>query len=205
MTERQRDLLAGLLVGFVIGFLVGDARAQIPREAERYRRDLVANARAVWGLSAPVATFAAQVHQESGWRPHARSKYAAGLAQFTPATADWIGNIDPALAGAEVFNPGWALRALVRYDRHLWERTPAATACDRMAFALAGYNGGEGWIRREQRAASSKGLDPQRWWAHVEAVCVRAAWACEENRGYPQRILRALEERYAAWGARSCG
>jgi hypothetical protein len=25
-------------------------------------------------------------------------------------------------------------------------------ACDRMAFALSSYNGGEGWLRREQRA-----------------------------------------------------
>lgn len=33
---------------------------------EQYRRDLTRSARLVWGLDAPVATVAAQIHQESG-------------------------------------------------------------------------------------------------------------------------------------------
>lgn len=63
----------------------------IPVEARQYQRELTRNARAVWGLNAPVSTFAAQIHQESQWNARARSPVGAqGLAQFMPATASWI-------------------------------------------------------------------------------------------------------------------
>ncbi len=188
----------------ILCLLQAEALAQVPREAERYRRDLTANARLVWGLQAPVASLAAQVHQESGWRPDAKSKFANGLAQFTPATADWIDDLYPELGPAQPFNPAWALRALVRYDRHLWERVKAATGCDRMAFALAAYNGGLGWINREKREAALRGLDSMLWWRNVESICLRADWACRENRDYPKRILQLLERRYSSWGEQSC-
>jgi soluble lytic murein transglycosylase-like protein len=81
------------------------AAAEIPRAAAQYQRALTANVRLVWGLDAPVATFAGQVHQESGWKPDARSPYAGGLAQFTPATAEWIGGVFPDLAERQPFNP----------------------------------------------------------------------------------------------------
>ena len=46
--------------------------SDIPRAAERHRAELIRVSRAVWGLEAPVAVFAAQVHTESWWRiaPH---------------------------------------------------------------------------------------------------------------------------------------
>lgn len=174
--------------------------ADIPRDAAQYRRALTANARFVWGIDAPIATFAGQVHQESGWRHDARSIYAGGLAQFTPATADWIGGVFPELAERQPFNPAWALRALVRYDKYLFERNPAATDCDRMAFALSAYNGGEGWLRREQRAAQAAGTRSDRWFGAVALHCLRAQWACAENRSYPALILHRHQKLYASWG-----
>ena len=116
-------------IGYLLVLLVGGllsvraAAADIPQGALKHRADLTRNARAVWGLDAPVATFAGQVHQESRWRPEAVSPVGAqGIAQFMPATADWIAEAYPALADQQPFNPGWGLRALVTYDRHLWER-----------------------------------------------------------------------------------
>lgn len=173
-----------------------------PREAERYRRELVGAARAAWGMGAPVATFAAQVHQESAWRPDARSRYASGLAQFTPDTADWISDAYARELGAnQPLNPAWALRALVRYDLHLWDRIRAVSDCDRMAMTLSAYNGGLGWLQRDQRFAESAGYDPARWWRNVEWYTQRANWAREENRNYPQRILVQLQPRYTTWGS----
>ena len=174
----------------------------IPAAALRYRAELIRNARAIWGLSAPVATFGAQVHQESGWRATVKSPVGAqGMAQFMPATADWISKLFPELAANEPYNPSWALRALVTYDRWLWERIEAATPCDRMAMALSAYNGGLGWVRRDRQRAVGLGLAPDVWWDNVETCNAgRSAANWRENRGYPRRILRTLTPRYAAAG-----
>ncbi|NGI10110.1 lytic transglycosylase domain-containing protein, partial [Escherichia coli] len=51
------------------GFFSQARAAQPPQAALQYRDDVIRNARLEWGLSAPVADFAAQLHQESGWRP----------------------------------------------------------------------------------------------------------------------------------------
>ena len=173
----------------------------IPRAAYQYQRDLIRNARVIWGITAPVATFAAQIHQESGWRPDAKSKYASGLAQFTPDTADWISRLYAGELGEnQPLNPSWALRALVTYDNRLWHVIEAADDCERMAMTLSSYNGGLGWLQRDTRLARAAGADTRRWFGHVERFSNRAQWAIEENRGYPRRILLKLERVYLSWG-----
>ena len=176
-------------------------QAQVPQAAQQYRPLLTRTAHAVWGLDAPIAVFAAQVHQESSWRPGVVSRVGAqGLAQFMPATTEWIASMDPALAAQQPFNPAWALRALVTYDLWLYERTPARyTPRDRMWVALRSYNGGLGHWQRE--AASTGLAQPSR--AQVDAACGqarRAAVHCKENLGYPHRILIVLQPRYLQWG-----
>ena len=176
--------------------------ADVPRSSLAYRNDLIRNARLVWGLSAPVATFAGQIHQESGWNPSAQSPYARGLAQFTPATAEWIGKAYSDYVGkGNPFEPQWALRALVQYDKHLWNSVTADTDCDRMAFTLSGYNGGAGWVVRDKKKAKEAGLDDGRWFDHVETVNAgRAQWAFKENRDYPRKILNKHQYLYESWG-----
>ncbi|OLN31319.1 Phage lysin [Desulfovibrio sp. DV] len=180
----------------------------IPRAALQYRAELTRNARSIWGLDAPVATMAAQIHQESGWRTDAKSPVGAqGMAQFMPATASWIADLVPELAACEPYNPAWAIRALVTYDKWLWDRLDAASDCHRMAFALAAYNGGLGWVRRDAKMAAGQGLSPEAWWDHVETVNAgRSAANWRENRGYPRRILLALEPLYlqAGFGGGAC-
>ncbi|RZS86055.1 transglycosylase SLT domain-containing protein [Pigmentiphaga kullae] len=184
------------------------AAADVPRAALAYRDDLVRNARYAWGLNAPVATFAGQIHQESTWRPDAVSAVGAqGLAQFMPATAAWISRLYPALAENRPYNPAWALRALVTYDRWLFDRIRARDDCERMAMALSAYNGGLGWISRDQALASSLGLDPLAWFSSVERVNAgRSAANWRENRAYPDRIIRRHQPLYAAagWGPGVC-
>ncbi len=192
----------------MVGALTAPALAQVPRDAAKYRAELIRNARFVWGMDAPVATFAAQIHQESGWKPDATSPVGAlGIAQFMPATADWIAKAYPALADREPLNPSWGIRALVTYDRHLWERVRAATPCDRMAMVLSAYNGGLGWVYRDQRMATAAEADAGRWFNQVERFNAgRRPSAFAENRGYPRRILLRHEPLYraAGWGAGSC-
>ena len=175
--------------------------ASIQVEARQYQRELTRNARAVWGLNAPVSTFAAQIHQESQWNARARSPVGAqGLAQFMPATASWIAGIYPEqLKDHQPYNPSWSMRALVQYNRWHWQRiTGTASDCDRMAFALSAYNGGLGHWQRE--AANAR---PAADRAAIDAACGSARRSpifCPENLGYPQRILRVIQPRYLQWG-----
>ena len=186
----------------------------VPHDATRYRADLVRSARLTWGLDAPVATFAAQIHQESGWRADARSQVGArGLAQFMSSTERWIAGAYPRdLAEGSALNPVWSLRALTRYDRWIWDRVAQASSlrpsnsqagmpalldgapgCGRMAATLRGYNGGLGWVLREARTGQP-------------CKAFRSAASCRENLDYPYRILYRYEPIYiaAGWGNGSC-
>ena len=192
--------VAGILI--FIGGLFAPAHAQIPPQANTYRLELVRAAHSQWGLNAPVAAMAGQVHQESAWHPQALSRVgAAGLAQFMPATAQWwcsLNKLTPAQCQPQ--NPTWALRSLAGYDKWLYERTPERySERDRMHVALRAYNGGLGHWQAEARAT---GL-PQPAVDQVAAACGQARRHishCPENLGYPQRILVQLQPRYATWG-----
>ncbi len=181
----------------------------IPHAAEQHRRILVRAAHAEWGLDAPIATFAAQVHQESAWRVNARSPVGAqGLAQFMPATAHWMAELYPrSLGPAQPYNPGWALRAMVAFDRWLYQQNQAVSECDRWAFVMAGYNGGNGWVNRDRRLASAMGADALAWFDSVERHNAgRSAANFRENRDYPRKILLRWEPMYVAagWGVGVC-
>jgi soluble lytic murein transglycosylase-like protein len=181
--------------------------AEIPRQAQQHRDLLIREARMVWGLDAPVSTFAAQIHQESRWNEQAVSPAGAqGLAQFMPATSRWLPEVAPETGKPLPFSPSWSIRALVTYDRWLWRRVSAATDCDRWAMTLSSYNGGLGWLQRDQSKAASQGLDP-RAWSHVAMVnSGRSAANFRENRSYPTRILHTLTPMYraAGWGHGGC-
>ena len=156
-----KGIAAIALVSVAFGLLMSSctsAHAQVPSAAQQHKRTLVRIAHSEWGLGAPVAVFAAQVHQESAWRTDALSHVGAqGLAQFMPATARWwCGATGTAAADCQPTNPTWAMRSLVGYDKWLYDRAPAHyTPRDRMWVALRGYNGGLGHWQRE---AASAGL-----------------------------------------------
>lgn len=173
--------------------------ADIPRAALKHRADLVRIAHSVWGLDAPIAVFAAQIHQESGWNPEAVSRVGArGMAQFMPATARWWCQVNGLSdATCQPNNPVWAMRALVGYDKWLYARVKGTSELDRLWAALRSYNGGLGHWQAEARLAGS--YDRRA----VDAACGRAkrsAVHCTENLGYPRRILITLQGRYLAWG-----
>ena len=156
-----------------------------------------------------MSVFAAQIHTESWWRNDTVSAAnAQGLAQFIPSTARWLPTVAPEVGRPQPFNPAWSLRACVVYDKYLWDRMSAMSAgkslvpCDRMTFTLSGYNGGAGWVNRDRNLAAKKGLDPDRWFRHVETVNAgRKASAIRENRRYVSRIME-YQHAYirAGWG-----
>lgn len=211
---HERDFPLLLICLTVIAFLFtvscSPVKADaIPNAAKQHRAILVRSAHAVWGLDAPIATFAAQVHQESRWRIDARSPVGAeGLAQFMPSTTEWIAAAYPKhLASAQPYNPGWAMRALVQYDRWIFERLPVTAQCERWAMVLSAYNGGLGWVKRDRKLASEKGSDQLVWFNSVERFNAgRSAANFRENRHYPRVILSRWEPLYVSggWGNGVC-
>lgn len=172
-----------------------------PVAARAYRDDIIREARYVWGMNAPIPAFGAQIMQESGYNKDARSPYAGGLAQFTPSTADWISGAYPDLGAAQPFNPNWAIRALIRYDKHLFDRMRYSRECDRFAAALSAYNGGAGWHSKRQARAG----DPDDFWGSVRVINPGITrYNQTENELYPVYILIKHQSRFRTWGRTLC-
>jgi soluble lytic murein transglycosylase-like protein len=117
----------------------------------RYTRDellmLTRQAAARYGIDPDIAV--AQIQQESGFNPYARSRVGAqGIAQFMPGTWARYGKGSP-------LDPVAALDAWGRYMSDLLKKFKG-----RYDLALAGYNSGEN--RREYEAAARDGR-PINW------------------------------------------
>lgn len=195
----------------IVLLLVGVAPASaepIPSSAKQYQRELTRQVQMVWGLGGPTALHAAQVHAESTWRADVDSPMGAqGLAQFMPGTSQWVAELHPELGVAAPYSPRWALAAMTRYNRRLYDGIRPLQAddipqCDRFAMMLAAYNGGQGWLARDRALAAAADLSPDRWWQHTELTTARADWAERENRNYPRKILFELEPLYLRGGWR---
>lgn len=174
----------------------------IPRDALAFRNQLIRIWRFYFALAEPPSIGFAQIHQESRWKPLAASKFASGLAQFTPGTArDYAGKLPPEIqakcgttAGCPT-EPSWALHALSLYDYNLLKLYPwAATHDDRWRLALAAYNGGGGWITKERVKAGGSTK-----WVDIADACMRSEASCKENRHYPVVILEQWWPLYKGW------
>jgi soluble lytic murein transglycosylase-like protein len=185
------------------------AEEPIPAGAQRWRNVLLREVRYAWGWREDASPWFSQVHQESRWVETARSRFASGLTQFTPATARGVQQSEAGLrqlcadAGGCPFEPRWALRAMTLYDRRLWDGIKgAADDMNRRAFTLMAYNAGPGWVARERaKCYADREMFCQggRWFGHVEQMCLRAAWACRETQGYVHNILERWRPMYAEW------
>jgi membrane-bound lytic murein transglycosylase MltF len=134
--------------------------------------------------------LAAQGYQESRLDQNARSHVGAvGIMQIMPATGAelQVGDIKVAEsnvhAGAKYMD-----RLMTRYfqDAHFSE-------ANRTLFAFASYNAGPGSISRARREAAKRGLDPDRWFNHVEVV------VAEKIGREPTTYVRNIYKYYVAY------
>jgi soluble lytic murein transglycosylase-like protein len=196
----------------IVALLLAPALARVPSAAYGFQHLQRQQAQAVWGLDAPLATLAAQVHQESGWNCNAKSPVGAqGCTQFMPATANDVARRYPdSLRPANPHNPRWAFRAQAQYmfDLHNGRGARgAANGCERMAFALASYNGGEGWVLRDRALSDASGYRRGVFFGVAQyANAGRRPDFKRENADYPARILKRIEPIYinAGFGKGSC-
>jgi hypothetical protein len=101
--------------------------------------------------------------------------------------------------------PDLQIRALVLMSRGNWNDLRGVDDYwERLAMVDAAYNGGMGGLQNERRACKLRtGCDPQRWYGHVERVCLksRAALyagrsACDINRHHVVDVQNTRMPRY---------
>lgn len=113
--------------------------------------------------------IAAQAFQESRLDPQCVSSAGAiGLMQLLPSTAAEMGVYEPT-------DPERNLYAGIKYLGWLRRRffdEPQLSAEVQLDFCLAAYNAGPSRVKRWRAAAPGRGLDPDRWFGHVELLAL---------------------------------
>lgn len=167
-----------------------------------YMQTILVTAEQEWHID-KASLLMAQMTQESACKTNARSAYAHGLFQFTPATVETMErSICKDLGPGNPYNEEWAIVCGIRYDVFLYNRMAEySPEIERIAAMLASYNGGRGWVNRDNKVCSKlKWCDSSKWFNNVELSpdTRRAVWAIKENRGYPKRIIFTLLPIYEA-------
>lgn len=213
-------LLASVLT-FAVGAVAAappDVRTYVPAGAHTYAPDLVKAQQGVWAAAPAPWTLAGQVEQESCvsltsprcWNPHAELKtsreYGFGFGQITkafrkdgsvrfdtfqeltskyPALKDWTWD--------DRYNARYQLTALVELDQNLFNQIrDAATTDDRLAFMLAGYNGGASGVLQDRLLCSNTPkCDQSRWFGHVENTSLKTRLV---NPGYSKSAFQINRE-----------
>jgi len=152
--------------------------------------------------------IAAQMFQESGFDPKARSPAGArGLMQLMPRTARSLGI-------NQIEDPARSIQGGVKYMDWLRARFDADLAIsERLWFSLAAYNAGIGHVHDARRLASLLGHDPDRWFGHTENAMLllsKRKYAKMARYGFvngkePVNYVREIKERFEAYVELSSG
>ena len=121
--------------------------SNIPKKARPYVGLLIT-------ISRNASREAALTEQESAWDIFAKSPYAKGLRQFTPATGKWMARTHCKHLGSyQPYNANWSLRCGVIYSELLQKNNEYKGGyCFNRKVAEQEYNGG-GWVVKELREA----------------------------------------------------
>lgn len=215
-----------LLTGLLFLATASQARAdELPPGAVKYLPVLSAEIKGHWPAAPMPAALAGQVEQETCaslkspkcWNPRTELKtdreYGFGLGQLTvtPRFDNFAEarKLDASLRDwqfADRYDPARQLRTLVLMDRNGFSRLAfIPDGRERMAMALASYNGGLGGVLSDRRVcAGTPGCDPARWFGNVERTSLKAKTAAkgygksffEINREYVRNIMTVRAARY---------
>jgi membrane-bound lytic murein transglycosylase MltF len=116
--------------------------------------------------------MAAQGYQESTLDQTKRSHVGAiGVMQVMPSTAQ-----DKAVNIPDIENLESNIHAGIKYNRWVVDNfynDEGMTPVNRQLFAFASYNAGPGRVAKLRKEAAEQGLDPNRWFNHVELIAAK--------------------------------
>jgi membrane-bound lytic murein transglycosylase MltF len=179
LADRLNDFLDDTRAGTLFGnvtlerYLEDTRWVDDPTRAESLARmrelaDLFQRYAGRYGLDWLLLT--AQGYQESRLDHSARSSAGAvGIMQILPSTAAdlEVGDI------SEIDNNIHAAAKYVRWMIDRYYDDPEIEQTDRVLLALASYNAGPRRVRQMREEAVAEGLDPNRWFDHVEVIAAR--------------------------------
>jgi len=144
----------------------------------------------------------AQMYQESRFNPNAKSWVGAqGLMQVMPRTAKEMGI-------KNLKQPEEGVKAGVQYLNWVRNRfEPELSVKSRMWFTLAAYNAGQGHVKDARRLARRQGLNPDKWFNHVEKAMLllsKRKYFRKARHGYvrgvePVNYVLEIRNRYRAY------
>lgn len=212
----------------ITAFSILAAPAPLPDHPniKQYLPVLVSEVSERWSSCPIPSALAGQVEQETCpslkskmcWSPYAELKtsreYGFGLGQITLTKSfdnfAEARKLDSSLAGwkwENRWNAEFQLRTLVLTDKANYEKFQTAySEFDRMAFALAGYNGGVAGVLSDRRVClATAGCNPERWFGNVEHTSKKSRVAAsgygksffQINREYVSTILNLRRHRYS--------
>jgi membrane-bound lytic murein transglycosylase MltF len=145
---------------------------------------------------------AAQAYQESGLDHSVVSSAGAiGVMQLLPSTA-----ADPSVNIPDIQAVENNIHAGIKYKRFMLDHyfdNERITPLDRFLFTLAAYNAGPSRINEYREKAQQRGLNPDRWFMHVEQVSNQQTRTYVGNiykyymiyREYQRRLAEVEEEK----------
>jgi membrane-bound lytic murein transglycosylase MltF len=145
--------------------------ATAPEDAARFRETVSFIRKYADKYELDYLLMAAQGYQESGLDQRRKSPVGAiGVMQVMPATGKDMNVGDITQLDANV-------HAGVKYMRFMIDRYYAKEPMDRLnkgLFTFASYNAGPGRVRQLRERAAKRGLDPNKWFNHVEVIAAES-------------------------------
>lgn len=160
----------------------------------------------------PAARLKTEREEGAGFGQVTRAYNADGSIRFDALEASKT--LDPSLSEwswANVYQrPDLQLRGVVAMNRDCFRKLSRLVADQNEVLRMcdAAYNGGYGGLQQERRACGQRaGCDPQKWFAHVEKVCLKSkvkwrgygASACEINRHHVDVVFNVRRDKYLAF------
>lgn len=134
--------------------------------------------------------FKAQAIAESNLNPQARSHVGAvGVMQLMPSTFAEITNKSAYIEGA-LTEPRWNIAAGIWYNKYQFDYWQKGRELEeRLKFMYGSYNTGRVNLRKAQRQAINKGLNPRVWESMHQALPLVTGKHSRETLSYVERIF----------------
>lgn len=181
-----------------LGAVVKRAGHSLERAAEQRQRERATErfdpifrkyTKRYFGIGTDWRLFKAQGMAESDLTPTARSRVGArGIMQLMPSTYGLIKSALPQFGAID--NPEWNIAAGILHDRDLWTlwKRDVEDERERWAFVFAGYNAGEGTIKRARKSATAARLDDKAWLSIEKVAPTVERWRYSETLEYVRKI-----------------